>query len=465
MTYTLFYSLFRLLFGTLYPAYASYKAVKTKNVKEYVKWMMYWIVFALFTCAETFTDVFLSWFPFYYEIKIVLVLWLLSPATKGSSILYRKFVHPMFSKREHEIDEYIAKAKEQSYKQVLDLGSKGVNVLMQTAIKGGGGIVNQLRKSYSLSDLSSSPLNPSHEEDDETDSLVETVTVKKKRVHHTTSASSGIYFSEVDVRQDMSHVQSTEDLNLGYLSGDNLFSSKAQSKEGLMRSGSVSSTRPRSLRITRSVAVPKTIPSTAESNENEKKIVCEKSNSSSDEEFMETIESPNLISKEYTVCTSGELYKSNSADTLPLILNTKHSNERAGKYNKRVAPSPPPSTASKNVGQRKSLEAIPTIKATLVLTPGATSVISSNQNLNQSPSCKSTKKRTHSFSRFMMIPKKMQFWHKNLVPQNAPTGKRSSWYAELPKTANLTLMELKPFSKSADNFYASLKNDGDADSD
>ena len=30
------YSSFRLVFGTLYPAYKSYKAVKTKNVKEYV---------------------------------------------------------------------------------------------------------------------------------------------------------------------------------------------------------------------------------------------------------------------------------------------------------------------------------------------------------------------------------------------------------------------------------------------
>lgn len=63
--------------------------------------MMYWIVFALFTCAETFTDIFLSfWFPFYYEIKIILVIYLLSPATKGSSILYRKFVHPALTKRE-----------------------------------------------------------------------------------------------------------------------------------------------------------------------------------------------------------------------------------------------------------------------------------------------------------------------------------------------------------------------------
>ncbi|KAI5741131.1 hypothetical protein M8J76_010628 [Diaphorina citri] len=54
-----------LIFGTLYPAYASYKAVKTKDIKEYVKWMMYWIVFAFFTAGEIFLDVFLSfWFPF-----------------------------------------------------------------------------------------------------------------------------------------------------------------------------------------------------------------------------------------------------------------------------------------------------------------------------------------------------------------------------------------------------------------
>lgn len=139
LSYLVLYPLCRLVFGTLYPAYASYKAVRTKNLKEYVKWMMYWIVFALFTCTETFTDMFLSWFPFYYEVKIILVLWLLSPATKGSSFLYRKFVHPALCRREQEIDEYIAKAKDQGYHTVLNLGTKGVNyattVIMQTAIK------------------------------------------------------------------------------------------------------------------------------------------------------------------------------------------------------------------------------------------------------------------------------------------------------------------------------------------
>ena len=38
--------------------------------------------------------------PFYYEMKILFMLWLLSPATKGSSIIYRKLVHPQLNRRE-----------------------------------------------------------------------------------------------------------------------------------------------------------------------------------------------------------------------------------------------------------------------------------------------------------------------------------------------------------------------------
>uniref|UniRef100_A0A3Q0SIW5 Receptor expression-enhancing protein n=1 Tax=Amphilophus citrinellus TaxID=61819 RepID=A0A3Q0SIW5_AMPCI len=123
-----------LAFGTLYPAYSSYKAVKTKNVKEYVKWMMYWIVFALFTTAETVTDLLLSWFPFYFELKIAFVIWLLSPYTKGSSVLYRKFVHPTLSNKEKEIDEYIAQAKDRSYETMMKFGKRGLNLAANAAV-------------------------------------------------------------------------------------------------------------------------------------------------------------------------------------------------------------------------------------------------------------------------------------------------------------------------------------------
>ncbi|XP_076878543.1 receptor expression-enhancing protein 2 [Brachyhypopomus gauderio] len=145
-----------LAFGTLYPAYSSYKAVKTKNVKEYVKWMMYWIVFALFTTAETITDLLLSWFPFYFELKIAFVIWLLSPYTKGSSVLYRKFVHPTLSSKEKEIDEYIAQAKDRSYETMMRFGKRGLNIAATAAVTAatkGQGVLSEKLRSFSMQDL------------------------------------------------------------------------------------------------------------------------------------------------------------------------------------------------------------------------------------------------------------------------------------------------------------------------
>uniref|UniRef100_G1Q8Y2 Receptor expression-enhancing protein n=1 Tax=Myotis lucifugus TaxID=59463 RepID=G1Q8Y2_MYOLU len=150
-----------LVFGMLYPAYASYKAVKTKNIREYVsRWMMYWIVFALFMAVEAFSDIFIPGFPFYYEIKMAFVLWLLSPHTKGASLLYRKFVHPSLSRHEKEIDTYIVQAKERSYETMLSFGKRGLNIAataaVQAAAKSQDALAGRLR-SFSMQDLRSIP--------------------------------------------------------------------------------------------------------------------------------------------------------------------------------------------------------------------------------------------------------------------------------------------------------------------
>ncbi|XP_035418615.1 receptor expression-enhancing protein 4 [Cygnus atratus] len=149
-----------LVFGMLYPAYASYKAVKSKNIREYVRWMMYWIVFALFMATETVTDIFLSWLPFYYEVKMAFVVWLLSPYTRGSSLLYRKFVHPTLSRREQEIDTYIIQARERGYETVVRFGKRGLNIAataaVQAAARSQGALAGRLR-SFSMQDLRSLP--------------------------------------------------------------------------------------------------------------------------------------------------------------------------------------------------------------------------------------------------------------------------------------------------------------------
>lgn len=145
-----------LVFGMLYPAYYSYKAVKTKNVKEYVRWMMYWIVFALYTVIETVADQTLAWFPLYYELKIAFVIWLLSPYTRGASLIYRKFLHPLLSSKEREIDDYIVQAKERGYETMVNFGRQGLNLAaaaaVTAAVKSQGAITERLR-SFSMHDL------------------------------------------------------------------------------------------------------------------------------------------------------------------------------------------------------------------------------------------------------------------------------------------------------------------------
>ncbi|XP_063276201.1 receptor expression-enhancing protein 4 isoform X2 [Prinia subflava] len=127
--------MFELLFGMLYPAYASFKAMKTKNTQEHVRWMMYWIVFSLFMTTENFTDLFISWFPFYYEVKMAFLVWLLSPYSRGASLLYRRCVHPMLASKEEDIDEFLAQVRERSCQTMLTFGKRGLSLAAATAIQ------------------------------------------------------------------------------------------------------------------------------------------------------------------------------------------------------------------------------------------------------------------------------------------------------------------------------------------
>uniref|UniRef100_H3AI24 Receptor expression-enhancing protein n=1 Tax=Latimeria chalumnae TaxID=7897 RepID=H3AI24_LATCH len=133
-----------------------YQNKKRKKACSFVRWMMYWIVFALYTVLEAITDLIVSWFPLYYELKIAFVIWLLSPYTRGASLLYRKFLHPVLSSREREIDDYIVQAKERGYETMVNFGKQGLNLAataaVTAAVKGQGAITERLR-SFSMHDL------------------------------------------------------------------------------------------------------------------------------------------------------------------------------------------------------------------------------------------------------------------------------------------------------------------------
>lgn len=138
--------------GALYPAYLSCKAVSSKNPRDYVRLMMYWVVFAAFLSAEPLVDLlFGCCLPLYAELKVALVFWLQSSTTRGASLVFRKFVLPEFSKRERQIDAQLAQLKVRASQVGMTAAHYLSQVVMQT-------VMSHIRDNCSVADLISSEL-------------------------------------------------------------------------------------------------------------------------------------------------------------------------------------------------------------------------------------------------------------------------------------------------------------------
>lgn len=96
--------------GFIYPAYASIKAIESKEKDDDTKWLTYWVVYSIFALVEFFTDIFLFWIPFYWFLKCAFLVWCMLPITSNGSVtIYYKFIRPYILKHEKKIDSGIEK--------------------------------------------------------------------------------------------------------------------------------------------------------------------------------------------------------------------------------------------------------------------------------------------------------------------------------------------------------------------
>uniref|UniRef100_A0A3Q2GJ10 Receptor expression-enhancing protein n=1 Tax=Cyprinodon variegatus TaxID=28743 RepID=A0A3Q2GJ10_CYPVA len=103
------------LIGFIYPAYFSIKAIESNVKDDDTQWLTYWVVYGLFSIVEAFSDIFLSWFPFYYCGKCIFLIWCMAPVTwNGSDMLYKRLIRPFFLKHQATMDTVVS-----------DLTSKG----------------------------------------------------------------------------------------------------------------------------------------------------------------------------------------------------------------------------------------------------------------------------------------------------------------------------------------------------
>eukprot|EP00434_Breviolum_minutum_P039980 symbB.v1.2.035519.t1/scaffold4793.1/size34812/2 len=95
--------------GNLFPMYASFRALEDEDHDEVSSWLTYWVTFAAFTLLEGASAKLMSWLPFYYVMRLVLILWLFLPATRGAQALYTWTVAPVLRRYRPQVDVGLAR--------------------------------------------------------------------------------------------------------------------------------------------------------------------------------------------------------------------------------------------------------------------------------------------------------------------------------------------------------------------
>ncbi|KAI6119810.1 TB2/DP1, HVA22 family-domain-containing protein [Pisolithus croceorrhizus] len=116
-------------FVFLQPCYSTFKTLSRATPHTDLQiWCMYWAVVGTFIAVENIFGVFMSWLPFYWELRTLFLLYLSlpqiqvcpcftisscppNPATgKGSTYVYKTYLEPFCRINEAEFDAGIASA-------------------------------------------------------------------------------------------------------------------------------------------------------------------------------------------------------------------------------------------------------------------------------------------------------------------------------------------------------------------
>ncbi|RMZ56442.1 hypothetical protein APUTEX25_004665 [Auxenochlorella protothecoides] len=100
--------------GYLYPAYSCYIALQELNAERMVLWCKFWCIMGCLSAAMPIVDIFLFWFPFYNEMKLVFVVFLWYPGKhaglclKGTDYVWGSYVEPYMAAHREVFDQTVA---------------------------------------------------------------------------------------------------------------------------------------------------------------------------------------------------------------------------------------------------------------------------------------------------------------------------------------------------------------------
>ena len=91
-----FKSLISNIVGITFPIIKSLEALETNDPKILKVWLAYWVIFSMFSIFVRFAKKYFiaKIIPFYFFIKISLLIWLQHPSTRGAQYLVDHVVQP-----------------------------------------------------------------------------------------------------------------------------------------------------------------------------------------------------------------------------------------------------------------------------------------------------------------------------------------------------------------------------------
>ncbi|KAK8169683.1 TB2/DP1, HVA22 family-domain-containing protein [Phyllosticta citrichinensis] len=115
--------------STLFPIFASYKALRTRDPAQLTPWLMYWVVFTIAQTTEAYAGWAVDWLPFYAWVRFGAYCYLVAPGAEGAPHLYTTYVHPFLAEHEAEIDRFISEAHDNAKRAGLNYLKQAIEFL------------------------------------------------------------------------------------------------------------------------------------------------------------------------------------------------------------------------------------------------------------------------------------------------------------------------------------------------
>ena len=93
------------ILGVAYPIFMSFQSLEPDKGEDDKQWLTYWVVFGMFSVIDQFAGFVLSLIPFYYVLKMAVLIWLFHPATNGATQIYYGLVQPFWKEHEEKLDQ------------------------------------------------------------------------------------------------------------------------------------------------------------------------------------------------------------------------------------------------------------------------------------------------------------------------------------------------------------------------